>query len=107
MKAGEVPEEIKDVFQRYSTNGTMSVEELHKFMVGYQGESGATKEEAQIIYDSVKHLSLFLRRGLHLDAFFRYLLGDINGPLRMVGILLSSFSILFYLSQFSHSSVTN
>ncbi|KAK4275159.1 hypothetical protein QN277_018289 [Acacia crassicarpa] len=84
VKAGDqVPEEIKGVFEKYSTNGTMSVEELHKFMVGYQGENGATKEDAQNIYDSVKHLRLFYRRGLHLDAFFRYLLGDINGPLRM------------------------
>lgn len=84
VKAGEIPEEVKDVFEKYSTNGTMSVEELLKFMVGFQGEREATKEDAQIIYDSVKHLSLFHRRGLHLEAFFRYLIGDYNSPLRLV-----------------------
>ncbi|XP_054818300.1 phosphoinositide phospholipase C 2-like [Prosopis cineraria] len=86
VKAGEAPEDVRKAFNKYSTNGTMSVDELLKFLVCDQGEREATREEAQRIYDSVKHLSFLHRRGLHLDAFFRYLLGegDHNGPLRRV-----------------------
>ncbi|XP_028784580.1 phosphoinositide phospholipase C 2 [Neltuma alba] len=86
VKVGEPPEEVKEVFNKYSTNGSMSADELLKFLVLFQGEREATKEDAQSIFDSVKHLSFFHRRGLHLHAFFRYLLGEgnHNGPLRQV-----------------------
>ncbi|KAE8734862.1 Phosphoinositide phospholipase C 2 [Hibiscus syriacus] len=49
-----------------------------KFLIQHQGEKNATREEAQAIFNSLKHLNIFHRRGLHLEAFFRYLLGDNN-----------------------------
>ncbi|KAI3868928.1 hypothetical protein MKW92_023143 [Papaver armeniacum] len=81
LTVAEAPEEIKTVFETYSENGIMSVDHLHEFMTEYQGESNVTKEDAQIIIDSVKHLNIFQRKGLNLEHFFRYLFGDINPPL--------------------------
>ncbi|KAJ4834701.1 hypothetical protein Tsubulata_003607 [Turnera subulata] len=79
----EPPEYVKILFDRYSQNGTMTIDDLYRFLVEFQVEENttATKDEAQAIFDSLKHLSIFQRRGLHLEAFFRYLLGDLNGPL--------------------------
>ncbi|OMO84338.1 C2 calcium-dependent membrane targeting [Corchorus capsularis] len=74
----EPPLDIKNVFYRYSPGGNMTVDELLRFLIEYQGEKNATKEDAQAIFDSLKHLNIFQRRGLHLEAFFRYLLGDLN-----------------------------
>ncbi|KAL6203412.1 hypothetical protein ACLB2K_027112 [Fragaria x ananassa] len=41
----------------------------------------ATKEDAQAIFDSLKQLIIFQRRGLQLDSFFRYLFRDLNPPI--------------------------
>ncbi|XP_057955148.1 phosphoinositide phospholipase C 2-like isoform X2 [Malania oleifera] len=78
LKAAEPPEEIKLLFVRYSENGYMSIDQLHRFLVEVQGEKNATEEDAHFIFNSVKHLNIFPRRELRLDAFFRYLLGDLN-----------------------------
>ena len=56
----------------------MTVDDLLRFLIEHQGEKNATKEDAQAIFDSLKHLNIFQRRELHLEAFFRYLLGDHN-----------------------------
>lgn len=77
----EPPEEVKILFDQYSQNGTMSLDNLRGFLVEFQGEYNATRDDAQAIFNSLKHLNIFSRRGLHLEAFFRYLLGDLNGPL--------------------------
>ncbi|XP_059626485.1 phosphoinositide phospholipase C 2-like [Cornus florida] len=81
LKASEPPEDIKRVFEDYSDNGTMSIDHLHLFLRQFQGEDNATKEDAQNIFNSLKHLNIFQRKGLHLEAFFRYLLSDHNPPL--------------------------
>lgn len=81
LKVAEPPEDIKKMFDMYAENDTISLDELHSFMVDFQGEADATKEDAQAIFNSVKHLNIFQRKGLHLDAFFRYLFGDLNPPI--------------------------
>lgn len=84
LKVAEPPEEIRTIFDEYSSQkGTMSIDDLYKFLVEFQGEKigDATRKHAQAIFDSLKHLNIFQRRGLHFDAFFRYLFGDLNGPL--------------------------
>ncbi|KAF5751367.1 phosphoinositide phospholipase C 2-like isoform X2 [Tripterygium wilfordii] len=58
----------------------MSLDNLLRYLIESQGEQNATKDDAQAIIHSVRHLNI-IPRGLHLEAFFRYLLGDINSPL--------------------------
>ncbi|KAK4854854.1 hypothetical protein QYF36_001883 [Acer negundo] len=81
LRVSEPPEDIKQLFQDYSENGNMTMEDLIRFMKNVQDEENATTEQAQTIFNSLKHLFIFHRRGLHLDAFFRYLLGDHNLPI--------------------------
>ncbi|KAL5750525.1 hypothetical protein ACOSP7_025128 [Xanthoceras sorbifolium] len=72
------PQDIKQLFQQYSENDTMTIDDLLRFMIEVQKEENATIHDAQAIF---KHFNIFhSRRGLHLDAFFRYLL-DLNPPL--------------------------
>ncbi|XP_037494498.1 phosphoinositide phospholipase C 2 isoform X1 [Jatropha curcas] len=77
----EPPSDVKILFNKYSQNGNMALEDLLRFLIEVQGEDNATKEDAQAIFNSLKHLNIFQRRGLHLEAFFRYLMSDINGAL--------------------------
>ncbi|CAI0540673.1 unnamed protein product, partial [Linum tenue] len=81
LRDPEPPEEINFLFERYSRDGTMSVEDLRRFLVEVQGDESATHDDALAIFNSLKHLHIFQRRGLHFDAFYRYLLGDLNGPI--------------------------
>lgn len=87
LKVAEPPQEIYTLFDTYSQNGSMSIDDLYRFLVEFQGEKGgdATKKHAQDIFDnSLRHLNIFHRKGLHIEAFFRYLLGNLNGPLAQV-----------------------
>lgn len=81
LTASEAPADIKDIFTRYSDNGVMTAEHLRNFLVDVQEEKSATLEDAQAIIDSLRHLSLFHRRGLNIEGFFKYLFGDANPPL--------------------------
>ncbi|GFY82370.1 phospholipase C 2 [Actinidia rufa] len=81
LAVAEAPGEIRALFDSYSENGIMTVDQLHRFLVEVQGDNKATQEDAEAIMDSVKHLSIFHRKGLNLEAFFRHLLGDDNPPL--------------------------
>ncbi|KAL9418591.1 hypothetical protein AB3S75_036530 [Citrus x aurantiifolia] len=84
VAASEAPDAVKSMFDQYSENGTMTVDHLHRFLIEVQKEDKASKEDAQAIIDSLrelKHLNIFHRRGLNLEAFFKYLFGDINPPL--------------------------
>lgn len=86
----EAPADIKKLFDEYSDNGVMNTDELRRFLVEIQGEQNATVEDAQGIMDGLKHLRLFQRRGLDLQTFFRYLLGDANPPLDpKLGVIFS------------------
>lgn len=80
----EAPEEIKALFEQYSENGIMTVDHLQTFLIEVQKQEQATKEDAQAIMDSLhefKHLNIFHKKGLNLEAFFKYLFGDVNPPL--------------------------
>ncbi|KAE8688703.1 Phosphoinositide phospholipase C 2 [Hibiscus syriacus] len=74
----EPPRDVANAFHLFAPNGTMTIHGLLEFLIQHQGEKNGTKEDAQAIFDSLKHLNIFHRRGLHLEAFFRYLLGDHN-----------------------------
>ncbi|KAK3407861.1 hypothetical protein EUGRSUZ_J00208 [Eucalyptus grandis] len=84
LHVAEPPGEVKRLFVQYSENGTMTVDHLHRFLVEVQKEERATREDAQAIVDSLrelKHLNILHRKGLSIEAFFRYLFGDMNPPL--------------------------
>ncbi|KAH7864055.1 hypothetical protein Vadar_025182 [Vaccinium darrowii] len=81
QKAVEPPHDVKALFETYSENGTMSVDHLLWFLSEFQLEEKATKEDAQAILNSLKHLNIFQRKGLHLEAFFKHLFSDNNPPL--------------------------
>lgn len=84
LTVSEAPREIKDLFESYSENGLMSLDHLQRFLIEVQHEEKATVEDAQAILESlheVKHLNIFHRKALNLEAFFKYLFADINPPL--------------------------
>lgn len=84
LAASEAPEDIKAIFDEYSEKGVMGLDELRRFLVEVQREESATVDDAQAVMDSLNelnHLNMFHRRGMNLEAFFRYLFGDINSPL--------------------------
>lgn len=70
----------------------MTVDHLHRFLTEVQGDDKVTKEDAQGIINSS---SILHRRGLHLDAFFKYLLSDANLPLSPVGVKSFIFLSVF------------
>ncbi|GLT89185.1 hypothetical protein SLE2022_071800 [Rubroshorea leprosula] len=78
LTVSEAPEEIKTLFEQYSENGIMSVDQLQRFLIEVQKEDKASREDAQSIINSVKH---FHRNGLNLEGFFKYLFGEDNPPL--------------------------
>lgn len=82
----EPPQDVVNLFHDYSDNGVMSVEMLHKFLLDYQSEDMSTLEDAQAILNNLNRLHVFPRRGLHIDDFFRYLFGDLNPPLALLGV---------------------
>ncbi|XP_016457874.2 phosphoinositide phospholipase C 2-like [Nicotiana tabacum] len=87
MKEAEPPNEIKDLFNRFSENGIMTAEHLHRFLKDVQREDKVTKEEAESVLEFAlklvhEHLNIvFHRKGLNLDGFFRYLFSDANASL--------------------------
>ncbi|GKV28289.1 hypothetical protein SLEP1_g37366 [Rubroshorea leprosula] len=74
----EAPAEIKTLFEQYSENGIMTVDQLQRFLIEVQKEDKPTREDAQRIIDGFKH---FRHTGLNLDAFFKYLFSVVNPPL--------------------------
>ncbi|KAK2640990.1 hypothetical protein Ddye_022753 [Dipteronia dyeriana] len=74
------PQDIKQLFQEYSENDTMTIDDLLRFMIEFQKDEKVNIQDVQAI---VKHLNTFnSRKGLlSLDDFFRYLLCDLNPPL--------------------------
>ena len=91
LKLAEPPQEIVDVFNNYSNNGVMTVENLQDFLREFQEEKNYF-EVAESIFNSLKHLHVFQRSGLHLHAFFKYLTGDLNSPLAHQGVSVISSS---------------
>ncbi|XP_050387700.1 phosphoinositide phospholipase C 2-like isoform X2 [Argentina anserina] len=84
LTVSEAPAEIKTLFDQYSENGLMTLDHLHRFLTDVQKED-LTKEEAQAVLDhslhDFRHLSIFHRKALNLEAFFKYLFGNTNSPI--------------------------
>ncbi|CAI9762232.1 unnamed protein product [Fraxinus pennsylvanica] len=84
MAAAEAPADIKALFELYSDNGVMGVDQLQRFLVEVQKEENATVADAQDIMNSLhesRHLNIFHRQGLNMEGFFKYLFGEVNPPL--------------------------
>ncbi|KAE9463585.1 hypothetical protein C3L33_04496, partial [Rhododendron williamsianum] len=91
QKAAEPPQDVKRLFETYSENGIMSVDHLVWFLSEFQGEENAKKEDAQAIFNSLRHLNIFQRKGLNLEAFFKHLISDNNPPLSpSLGVIIST-----------------
>ncbi|XP_030524527.1 phosphoinositide phospholipase C 2-like [Rhodamnia argentea] len=73
------PHDVQQLFEQYSENGTMTVDHLRRFLVDYQMEKDATREDASSILHSLRHHIMY-KKELNLDHFFRYLLSDHNPP---------------------------
>ncbi|GAB2285730.1 hypothetical protein Dimus_020167 [Dionaea muscipula] len=76
----EPPQDVKNTFDCYSENGTMTIDQFQRFLVEYQGEDETTIEDAQSIFHSLRN-AIFPWRGLRLLDFFHYVFGDRNLPL--------------------------
>ncbi|XP_004500490.1 phosphoinositide phospholipase C 2 isoform X1 [Cicer arietinum] len=82
LGVSEAPPEIREFFHRYcDENGIMTASHLRRFLTEVQREEKITEEETQAIIDGHKHLSIFHRRGLNLESFFKFLFSDDNPPL--------------------------
>ncbi|GAB2216412.1 hypothetical protein Droror1_Dr00024185 [Drosera rotundifolia] len=87
LAASEAPEEIKTLFNTYadSNTGVMTAQNLHRFLVEQQMEETATAGDAMAIIDGfkeLKHPNVFIKGGLNVEAFFKYLFGDMNPAIR-------------------------
>lgn len=58
----------------------MTIDHLHRFLVDYQLEKDATREDAMSILHSLRHRIMY-KKELNLDHFFRYILSDHNPPI--------------------------
>ncbi|XP_058787600.1 phosphoinositide phospholipase C 2-like isoform X2 [Vicia villosa] len=82
LGVSEAPPQIKELYDNYSDeNAIMTASHLQRFLVEVQGDKNFTENEAQSIIDGHKHLSIFHRRGLNLESFFKFLFSDNNPPL--------------------------
>lgn len=102
LGVSEAPPEIKELYDRYSDEGgIMTTSHLRSFLIEVQKEEKITEEETQAIIDGHKHLSIFHRKGLNLESFFKFLFGDTNPPLLpSTGVILFFFYFFFLLCFF-------
>lgn len=92
-KKPDPPEDVKNMFDEYSENGTMNIEQLKRFLEEIQGEKSDMR--AQTIFKNLKHPNTFQNRGLCLEDFFQYLLGDLNLALLPPHQVISLSSLYF------------
>ncbi|KAK1377426.1 Phosphoinositide phospholipase C [Heracleum sosnowskyi] len=82
--AAKAPQEIKELFKLYSEDGVMSVDHLQRFMKEVQGEEVTIHDVEAVVMEEIRkhrHLHPLRRKNLNLEAFFHYLISDINSPL--------------------------
>lgn len=104
LRGGEIPEDIKQVFESYSVYGIMSIDNLISFLEKEQKEVNNVTKEAQNIFNSLKHHhNIVHKRGLNLDAFFKYLIGDYNfahqSKVLKLSLSISPLDTNFYCSS--------
>lgn len=84
----------------------MAVDHLRRFLIEIQKEENATAEDAQDIIDGLgrlhelRHLNIFHKKGITLEAFFKYLFSDTNAPLSSLGVMLMLFLGFFFGSLY-------
>ena len=94
------PPDVNDAFNKYAEGGPhMTAEQLHRFLMDVQGQSGATLADAEGIVQQVlqkrHHMAKFRRHALTLDDFHHYLFSaDLNPPID--DKVLCFFSFYFY-----------
>lgn len=88
IKEAEPPPDVKEAFKKYTEGGTqMTTEQLRKFLVEVQGESGASITDAERTVEQVlhkrHHISKYTRKHtLTLDDFHHYLFSaELNPPI--------------------------
>lgn len=83
----EPPADVKNVFSKYAEGGTyMTADQLRRFLLEVQGDSGATISDAEHIVEQIlhkrHHIAKFTRHTLTLDDFHHYLFtADLNPPI--------------------------
>lgn len=84
----EPPADVKEAFKKYAEGGThMTSEQLRRFLVEIQGESGASISDAErtveLVLQKRHHIAKFTRRRtLTLDDFHHYLFSaELNPPI--------------------------
>lgn len=81
----KAPQEIIELFKLYSENGMMSADDLQRFMKEVQGEGDVTIHDVEaIVMEEIRkhrHLHPLRRKNLTIEAFYHYLISDINSPL--------------------------
>ncbi|CBI22792.3 hypothetical protein VitviT2T_011723 [Vitis vinifera] len=101
------PADIKDIFDRYSDHGTMTLDHLLRFLIEVQGEKAATKDDAEAIVNALialQHPDISQSKALDLQAFFWYLFGDVNPPLSPSGSHDMNAPLPHYFIYTSHNS---
>ncbi|KAK1283321.1 Phosphoinositide phospholipase C 4 [Acorus calamus] len=86
------PPDVKKAFSTYctSSDGQMTPDQLHRFIMEFQGEEGVTASEAARVFEQVRqrrrhhHIGKLSRmHGIGIEDFFHYLFSeDLNPPLR-------------------------
>ncbi|KAL5580740.1 hypothetical protein UlMin_013182 [Ulmus minor] len=87
----EPPLDVKEAFKKYAEGGThMNADQLLRFLVEVQADSGASISDAEQIVEQVHqkrhhhhHITKFRKHSLTLDDFHHYLFSpDFNPPIR-------------------------
>ena len=99
------PQEVKEAFKKYTEGGNqMTVEQLTRFLVEFQGESGASISDAGQIVEQLLQKRYAVgtkytkKYTLTLDDLHRYLFStDLNPPIGDQVLLLLSFLLLISL----------
>ncbi|KAF5470442.1 hypothetical protein F2P56_010956 [Juglans regia] len=88
IKESEPPPDVKEAFNKYAEGGNyMTEEQLHRFLVEVQGETGASISDAVRVVEQVlqkrHHISKYTRKHtLSLDDFHHYLFSmELNPPI--------------------------
>lgn len=81
------PEDVKEAFKKYADGGNhMNAEQLHRFLVEFQGETEASLSDAEALLQQIlqrrHHITKFTRTTLTLDDFYHLIFSvDLNPPI--------------------------
>lgn len=79
------PSDVKELFNKYAESGAhMTADQLHRFLVEVQGESGDlnARQIVEQVLQKRHHITKFVRHSLTLDDFHHYLFSpELNPPI--------------------------